>query len=160
MNGGVEDLFPLLRVSSLGRQGEPPWEIADLILNNQELIDKLDKIEFNIIIGSDVFKRPGILTKLESDYKNLQQMGNPKKINFNFHIVQRAGSEINPAEIKEIESVLSFPVTIEPSVSDASSSNFKEGTGNFSNFYPSSLKLLEPFIRYRNMTSSITNTSA
>lgn len=161
MNGGVEDLFPLLRVSSLGRQGEPPWEIADLILNNQELIDTLDKIEFNVIIGSDVLKRPGIIDQLNSSYKNLQQMGSANKINFNFHVVQRPGSELKENDIDEIKKNFSFSITIEPSISDASSSRFKEGgNDNFSNFYPSSVSLLEPYIRYRNINSSSTSTSA
>ncbi|HOV99089.1 MAG TPA: hypothetical protein PK595_05915 [Bacteroidota bacterium] len=149
MNGGVEDIFPLLRVAYLKRQGEPPWEIADLILNNQELIDKLDRIEFNIIIGSDVLKRPGIIKKFESDYKNLQKMGKPEKINFNFHAVQRKGAELTDADIDRIKDSFTFKLTIEPFISDASSSNFKEGDGSFCCFYPSSMTLLESFIRYK-----------
>jgi len=160
MNGGVEDLFPLLRVAYLKRQGEPPWEIADLILNNQELIDKLDMIEFNIIIGSDVLKRPGILSKCESDYTNLQRMGKPEKINFNFYAVQRKDSELTDADITYIKKSLSFKLTIEPSILNMSSSNFKDSAGNTSNFYPSSLPLLESFIRYRNMISSANSPTA
>jgi len=149
MNGGVEDIFPLLRVAFLKRQGEPPWEIADLILYNQELIDKLDAIEFNMIIGSDVFRRPEIEIKFENDYKNLQKMGKPEKINFNFHIIQRNGFELTTADIEKIKECLSFKLTIEPPILNASSSNFKDGTSNILNFYPSSLPLLESFIRYK-----------
>ncbi len=149
MNGGVEDIFPLLRVAFLKRQGEPPWEIADLILYNQELIDKLDTIEFNMIIGSDVFKRPDIEIKFENDYKNLQKMGKPEKINFNFHVIQRNGFELTTADIEKIKECLSFKLTIEPPILNASSSNFKNGIRNISNLYPSSLLLLESFIRYK-----------
>ncbi len=160
MDGGVEDMFPLLRVSSFRRHGE------DLILNNQELIDQLDKIEFNVIIGSDILKKPNMVNKLKSDYKTLQQMGNhPGKINFTFHIIQRKNSILNETEIAEIRKELSFPIIIESSVSDASttasSSQLKEGLiDNFSNLYPSSLNLLGAYIRYNVFTPNRTGNSA
>ena len=147
MYGGVEDMFPLLRVSSFGRHGE------DLIIKNQELIDKLNRIEFNIIIGSDIFKKPNMANKLESDYKTLKQMGaSSDKINFNFHVIQRKSSELNEEEIAAIRENFTFPI-IESSGSDvsstASSTQFREGIlENLSNLYPSSLNLLEAYIRY------------
>jgi hypothetical protein len=86
-------------------------------------------------------------------------MRKPEKINFNFHAVQRKGSELTDADMEKINDSFTFKLSIEPYISDASSSNFKDGTGNISNFYPSSLPLLESFIRYRNNISSATNTS-
>ncbi len=101
-----------------------------------------------MVLKSDVLKRPGIIKKFESDYKNLQKMEKPEKINFNFHAIQRKGSELTYADIDRIKDSFTFKLTIEPYISDASSSNFKEGDGSFCCFYPSSMTLLESFIRY------------
>lgn len=146
MYGGVEDMFPLLRVSTFGKNGK------NIVFNNQELIDKLDKIQFNIIIGSDILKKPNMAKKLESDYKSVQQMGvSTSKINFTFHIIQRKKSELSEKEITEIRKSITFPI-IESPVSDASSTasstQLKEGVvDHFSNIYPSSLNLLGPYIQ-------------
>jgi len=144
MYGGVEDMFPLLRVSSFGRQSEY------IILKNQELIDKLNKINFNIIIGSDLFKKPNMIRKLESDYKAFQKIGSsPSKIEITFHIIQRSNFELNDKEIAYIKDNLTFPI-IESPVSDASSTasstQFKQGDVNrYANIYPSSLNILQEY---------------
>jgi len=109
-----------------------------------------------------------MVKKLRSDYETFQQMDSqPGKIRITFHVVQRKDRELNETEIAKIKGSLGFPLVIEPSVSDASSTasstRLKEGISkgildNLINLYPSSLKLLQPYMRSDSLTPGSAST--
>jgi hypothetical protein len=145
--GGVDDFYPISRLSPLGKRGTTPWEICSLLERNAELIDGSEGIVLTIVIGGDVTSRPDFAERTNEMYGRVASFRGGGAVRLRFRIVERESG--GSGALAEAASGLAFPFEIARSVSSAASSEIRRAECYSENLYPGSLALLEPLFRYR-----------
>jgi|GEM_PF-1204286 len=147
--GGVDDFYPISRLSPLGKRGKTPWEICSLLERNAELIDGSEGIVLTVVIGGDVTSRPGFAEKTNEMYGRVASFRGGGKVSLRFRIVERESGSADT--LSDQAGGLAFPFTVVGSVSSAASSAIRRAECYSDNLYPGSLTLLEPLFRYRSI---------
>jgi hypothetical protein len=166
--GGVDDLFPALRLSSFGAQGDTVQAYKALLEANREVIDSLEGLELVVIVGSDIVLRERFAELTKDYFRRIAACRKDGKIHLSLRVVQRLdfvctlfpGSPIEeglsdtPEALAELDRIrritqsLDCPVSITREVSCASSSSIKHDRGSEIWLYPRSVPLLEALLLY------------
>jgi hypothetical protein len=141
--GGVDDFFPITRLSPFGSQGDAYAAYARLIGENRALLEGLDEVEIVVVIGSDIAFRPRFTEWTNDTYGRIRGLlGSRAEIRF--RIVERAGF----TGCADRARTLDFPVTVVPEISCASSSSIRLNPVSAVWLYPRAVPLLESYLRY------------
>jgi len=147
LEGGVDDFYPISRLSPLGKRGKTPWEICSLLERNAELIDGSERLDLTVVIGGDVTSRPGFAEWMNEMYGRVATFRGGGKVRLRFKIIEREPG--SASRVAEQAAGLAFPFDVVSSVFSASSSAIRRAERYSDNLYPGSLALLEPLFRYR-----------
>jgi len=142
-SGGVDDFFPVTRLSPFGFQGDAYAAYARLIGENRAMLDGLDEVSVVVIIGSDVVFRSSFIEWTNATYGKIRGLLGPRS-SLRFRIVERSGY----TDCATRAGLLDFPVTVVPEVACASSSSIRSDPLSAIWLYPRAVPLLESFLLY------------
>lgn len=145
--GGVDDCFPIMRLSSFGRSGDVYAAYSRLIGENRGLIDACDRVEMVVILGSDIVFRPRFTEWTNAAFSRIRPLLGPRGT-LSFRIVRRAGFD----DCIKSARTLDFAVSVVPEVSCASSSSIRLDPVSAAWLYPRAVPLLESFLLYGHAT--------
>jgi len=141
--GGVDDFFPVTRLSPFGSVDGTYSAYERLIGANRPLLDRLDEVTIVVIIGSDIAFREGFTAWTNDTYGKIRKLL-PSRADLRFRIVAREGF----TDCERYANTLDFPVTIVPEISCASSSAIRKDPVSAVWLYPRAVPLLESFLLY------------
>lgn len=145
--GGVDDCYPITRLSPFGRSGDVYAAYSRLIGENRDLIDACDRFEVVVILGSDIVFRPRFTEWTNATFSRIRPLLGPHGT-LSFRIVRRAGFD----DCLEAARTLDFPVSVVHEVSCASSSSIRLDPVCAAWLYPRAVPLLESFLLYGHAT--------
>lgn len=142
--GGVDDLFPALRYSSFGLKGGTVESHRRLLEANRPLLERLNRFELWIVIGSDILYRKDFEHWTNTTYRELASQVRLPSMEIRFRIVERPGYPFDPDQVRALD----FPWTQVKEVSLASSTAIREDPVGAMWLYPGGVVALESFLLY------------
>jgi len=157
--GGVDDFYPITRLSPFGMQGDAVQVFSTLLERNKSRIDQLDELELVIIIGLDIVLRTDFIEWTNKTFAKIAALRDDGRVKIRFRIVERPvrqgvsgykglSPEMELEAARSILARLAWPATIVPELSCASSSAIRSDPVAAMFLYPRSITLLEAFLLY------------
>ncbi len=144
LSGGVDDLFPALRYSSFGWRGGTVESHIRLLEANRPLLERLDRFDLLIVIGSDILHRKGFSDWTNRTYREILESVALPALGIRFKVVERYGYPV----LREPMDALDFPWVSVKEVSFASSTAIRDDPIAAVWLYPGGLLPLESYLLY------------
>lgn len=144
LEGGVDDLYPALRLSSFGERGGTVDSHARLLAANRDTLIGYKRVRLWIVLGSDILHRQGFVEWTNSTYRSLLDAVRLSHLSVRFRIVERPGYSL----LRDRLDALDFPWISVPEVSIASSTAIRTDPVRAVWLYPREVMALEAYLLY------------